>query len=271
MPRKPKPPAPVPGGQVLDGRVLSAEETRRRKKAGERAERLRTRAGDMDSDCAEAFRLRDWEAVGSPVGEWASYALGPLMKMSAETRREVAGEMARAGCSTREIAAVICVSQSTAARDVKAIRESNDSETGPAGPEQEAPEPLLAAPQDVATPSAPEAAQGGPEPAQDPAGVPAVVTITEQLPGPAPSPPAPSPVPATEVPAEVLARVREEVRAEERAKARKVFDQIKAELAKVTAELAKVTAERDALRRQRSLPPVTAREALAALDPFQGA
>lgn len=66
------------------------------------------------------------KALGLQVDEWVKNRLGGYIRLEISERREAAKELSAEGASTREIAAILGVSQKTADRDVA---ESNDSRT----------------------------------------------------------------------------------------------------------------------------------------------
>ena len=84
---------------------------------------------DVLSLIIEAYKEKDWETLG--YSGWTEYVNGEfetnLLKLNAKVRKEWAPQLKAAGMSTREIAPVMNVDQSTVVRDAK-------SSDGPASP-----------------------------------------------------------------------------------------------------------------------------------------
>src|SRR5215468_4478117 len=98
-----------------------------------RAENIRTRLESLTANfneipvlIEEAYRAKDWEALGYP--DWPSYVHGQydmhMIKLDKAVRRKWARDLKAVGLTTREIAPVTNVSKATAARDATASDEA---------------------------------------------------------------------------------------------------------------------------------------------------
>ena len=85
---------------------------------------------DVLSLIIEAYKAKDWEALGH--ADWGEYVgkefQTNLLKLSAKTRKEWIPQLKDAGMTTREIAPVMNVDQSTVVRDAKSSEELSPSD-----------------------------------------------------------------------------------------------------------------------------------------------
>lgn len=93
--------------------------------ARERARQIRSGLDVVWPLLIEAYRLRDWEALG--YDSWTSYCreeFGRPVQLTSEERREVVPVMRSAGMSTRAIGTALGVSKSLVATDLAGVSRS---------------------------------------------------------------------------------------------------------------------------------------------------
>jgi len=104
-----------------------------------RAENIRTRLESLTANfneipvlIEEAYRAKDWEALGYP--DWPSYVHSQydthIIELDKAVRRKWARDLKAVGLTTREIAPVTNVSKATAARDAASSEAAQASQDG---------------------------------------------------------------------------------------------------------------------------------------------
>jgi hypothetical protein len=93
-------------------------------------DKIKSGIAAVHEDLLAAFTLKAWEPLGyANVDEWAVAELSDFqaLRVNRDQRREIAKAAAGANLSTRRMAEILGVSQSTATREMSGAGESNDS------------------------------------------------------------------------------------------------------------------------------------------------